>query len=69
MKNKEVNPTVLVVVGLLLVAVCVGIFMSMNPAPQKLDLTKVSKEDLEDRDPPKRGQPGYRERLTDPVSK
>jgi len=68
-KNKEVNPVVLVVVGVVLVALCVGAWMSMNPNPQKVDLTKVTKEDIEDRDPPKPGQPGYRERITDPVSK
>ncbi|MBX3111164.1 MAG: hypothetical protein KF857_04075 [Fimbriimonadaceae bacterium] len=68
MKTTEVKPIVLVLVGVVVVAVVVGFFISQNPQPKQVDLSKVTKADLEDRDPPKRGQPGYRERTTDPVS-
>ncbi len=68
MKDKAVHPAVLVLVGLVVVGVIAGFVMSMNPRPKQVDLTKVTKADLEDRDPPHRGQPGYRERTTDPVS-
>ncbi|HRK22761.1 MAG TPA: hypothetical protein PLX06_13180 [Fimbriimonadaceae bacterium] len=67
MKDNAINPVVgWSIVAVLVVLAVVGFFYFTNPKPDQVDLTKISKEDLEDRDPPKRGQPGYRERITDP---
>lgn len=66
MKN-PLNPIVVyVIIGLVVVGIGIFIWRSTDAAPQQVDLTKVTKEELEDADPPKRGQPGYRERITDP---
>lgn len=66
MKN-GINPAVgWTVVVVAVVAIVAGFFWFTSPRTEKLDVTKVTPEQLEDRDPPKRGQPGYRERTTDP---
>ncbi|MCW5941261.1 MAG: hypothetical protein KIS66_03460 [Fimbriimonadaceae bacterium] len=66
MKN-PLNPAVVwaIIVAVVLVA-GVSIWLATRTNTQPVDLTKVTKEQLEDPDPPKRGQPGYRERITDP---
>lgn len=66
MKN-PLSPAVVwaIIVALVLVA-GVGFWLATRDNTPQVDLTKVTKEELEDPDPPKRGQPGYRERITDP---
>lgn len=70
MKNASLSPTaVWSILIVLVVAAAVGFWYFTSPTPQKVDLTQVKPEQLEDKDPPHRGQPGYRERITDPPSK
>lgn len=54
------------IVAVVVVLAGAGYWYFSSPRPESLDVTKVTQEQLEDRDPPKRGQPGYRERTTDP---
>lgn len=69
MKDNSISPTVgWSIVAVLVVLAVVGFFYFTSPRPEEVDLTKVTPEQLEDRDPPRRGQPGYRERITDPPS-
>ncbi|MBW7929132.1 MAG: hypothetical protein H3C58_13820 [Fimbriimonadaceae bacterium] len=65
--KSQLSPVVVwVIIGLVVVVAGFFVWRATDPPAQKVDLTKVTKEDLEDPDPPKRGQPGYRERITDP---
>jgi hypothetical protein len=64
MKGKEINPTVAasVVIGIIVLGGAIFWF-STNSNPPKVDLSKQTKAQIEDWDPPKPGQPGYRERI------
>lgn len=54
------------IVAVVVVLAGVGYWYFSSPRPAPVDLSKVTQEQLEDKDPPHRGQPGYRERTTDP---
>lgn len=63
MKNKEIPPAAFIgAIVLLLLIVGGWYFMSTRESTQKIDLKTV---DTKDEDPPRPGQPGYRERTTD----
>jgi len=67
MKNATLSPAVgWSIVAVLVILVVGGFFYFTSTKTEPLDLSKVTKEEIEDPDPPKRGQPGYRERTTDP---
>lgn len=67
MKNATLSPAAgWSIVAVLVVLVVAGFFYFTAPKTEPLDLSKVTPEQLEDKDPPHRGQPGYRERTTDP---
>jgi len=67
MNKKEINPAIAITIIVAIVVIGVGAFwFATNPSPGKVDLSTKTQADLEDLDPPKPGQPGYRERLTDP---
>lgn len=67
MKDNSISPAVgWSIVAVLVILVVAGFFYFTAPKTEPLDLSKVTKEQIEDPDPPKRGQPGYRERITDP---
>lgn len=66
MNLKEISPAVAggVIVALLLLA-GLAYYMMTTPQTKPFDVTKATKADLEDASPPRPGQPGYRERITD----
>lgn len=70
MKKKEIDPKVAAIVVVAIVGLAIGGFVlaTSNQGPP-VDLKTVTKEQIEDPDPPKPGQPGYRERITDPPGK
>jgi hypothetical protein len=64
--RKTIDPLVGGAVLLLVVLVAVGAYFLMNRTPPPLKATDVySKAVLADPDPPRPGQPGYRQRTTD----
>ncbi|MBL8041150.1 MAG: hypothetical protein JNM04_07360 [Chthonomonas sp.] len=66
--NKEIPPGVFIGVIVVLVLIIGGwFFLSGSASPAKVDLNKLDPRDLRDEDPIRRGQPGYRERTTDPA--
>jgi len=65
--KKEIHPGVIVAVIVLILAVVVGIFMTTsNQGTEKVDIKQLDPKSLEDGEPIKRGEPGYKERTTDP---
>ena len=64
---KKELPQGAVIGAIVLVVVIVGawFFMSTRESTEKIDLKTV---DMKDEDPPRPGQPGYKERTTDPVT-
>lgn len=66
-KDKEIPPAVFIGVIVFLVVVVVGWFsLTQFRSVTPLKVSQLDPKDLADEDPPKRGQPGYRERTTDP---
>ncbi len=66
--KKEIHPGVFIAVLVLLIGGAVVAFMmSGGASTQKVDVKSLDPAELRDEDPPKRGEPGYRERTTDPV--
>jgi len=64
--RKEINPIILIVLLVLVVGGAIAAFVvSNNASAAKVDLKKLDPADLRDDEPIKRGQPGYRERITD----
>ena len=66
--KKEISPgAIIAIIGVLVVGI--GAFFIFGGggggAGGKVDLKKIDPKDLRDEDPIKRGQPGYRERITD----
>jgi len=65
--KKEIHPGVIVAVLVLLVGGAIAIFMmSGSTSSEKVDLKSLDPKSLEDPEPIRRGQPGYKERTTDP---
>ncbi|MBX3115537.1 MAG: hypothetical protein KF836_13305 [Fimbriimonadaceae bacterium] len=65
--KKEIHPGVIAAVLVLLVGGVIAFFvMSGSPSTEKVDLKTLDPKSLEDPEPIKRGQPGYKERTTDP---
>lgn len=65
--KKEIHPGVLIAVLVLVVGGVVAFFMMQNnTATEKVDIKSLDPKSLEDPEPIKRGQPGYKERTTDP---
>lgn len=64
---KKELPQGAVIGAIVLVVVIVGawFFLSTRESTEKIDLKTV---DMKDEDPPRPGQPGYKERTTDPVT-
>jgi hypothetical protein len=65
--KKEISPgAIFAIIGVLVVGiVAFFIFGGGGSSGAKVDLKKLDPKDLRDEDPIKRGQPGYRERITD----
>ncbi|MBL8059537.1 MAG: hypothetical protein JNK63_02345 [Chthonomonas sp.] len=64
MQKKELHPAAIWgAIGLLVVIIGGWFFASTRESTEMVDPKTV---DLKDEDPPRPGQPGYRERLTDP---
>lgn len=65
--KKELHPGVIIAALVLVIGAAIGIFvMSSGGTTEKVDITTLDPKSLEDPEPPKRGQPGYKERTTDP---
>ncbi len=65
--KKELNPVVVIVaIVVVLAGIVAAVVMNGNAGTQKVDVKKIDPADLRDAEPIKRGQPGYRERITDP---
>jgi hypothetical protein len=65
--KKEIDPKLAFVgLGLVVVLVSAFFFIRSSQQPAQVDVKNLPREEIEDVDPPKRGQPGYRERITDP---
>lgn len=65
--KKEIHPAVIVAAIVLLVGGVIAFFMMSGNAPtEKVDIKTLDPESLKDPEPVKRGQPGYKERTTDP---
>jgi nitrogen fixation-related uncharacterized protein len=65
--KKEIHPGVLVaVIALVAIGIGAAFFISSSQSGQKVDLKSIDPRDLRDDEPIRRGQPGYRERITDP---
>ncbi|MCC6686982.1 MAG: hypothetical protein IT205_08330 [Fimbriimonadaceae bacterium] len=63
MGKKELHPAaVWGAIGLLVVLIGGWFYMSTKGSSEMVDKTKV---DMKDEDPPRPGQPGYRQRTTD----
>lgn len=68
--KKEVSPAVLIVVIVVALVILVGgglLATGSLGGPKPVSPKELSPEELRDDDPPRRGQPGYRERTTDPA--
>ena len=65
--KKEIDPKVGFGIGgaILLLLILVGYF-ALNRGPAKIDVSNVPVAERADADPIHPGQPGYRERITDP---
>ncbi len=67
MKNVSISPGAgWAIIAVLVAAAAAGFWYFTSPSPGKVDVSKYTRGEIEDEDPPKRGQPGYRERITDP---
>ncbi|MFM9873001.1 MAG: hypothetical protein ACKVQS_05995 [Fimbriimonadaceae bacterium] len=65
--KKEIPAGVLIAVLVLVVGGVIAFFMMQSGLQSdKVDLKTLDAKSLEDPEPPKRGQPGYKERTTDP---
>lgn len=65
--KKELHPGAIIAALVLVIGAAVGIFMmSGGGSTEKVDVTTLDPKSLEDPEPVKRGQPGYKERTTDP---
>jgi hypothetical protein len=65
--KKEVHPGVIAAILVVVVGGVIAFFMFKgNPPSEKVDVKKLDAKSLRDPEPPKRGQPGYKERTTDP---
>ncbi len=65
--KKELHPGVIVAVVVVVLGIAVAaIMMTGNQGSEKVDLKKMDPASLQDNEPIKRGQPGYKERTTDP---
>ena len=66
--KKEIHPGVFIAVLVLLIGGAVVAFMMSGAgATDKVDIKTLDPSEFKDEDPPRRGEPGYRERITDPV--
>ena len=64
--KQDINPKMAIaVVGVILAVVAGGYYFATSKAVPQKTVTGIPVEQLEDKDPPKRGQPGYRQRTTD----
>lgn len=63
--KKEIDPKIAAIAGVLLLLILGGGYFLMSRGPAPENVSNLSKDQLEDKDPPHRGQPGYRERITD----
>jgi flagellar basal body-associated protein FliL len=67
--KKELSPAaVWSIIAILVVGAAVAFWWFTTPHVKAETKTAATREEMEDPDPPKRGQPGYRERITDPPS-
>jgi hypothetical protein len=69
--KKEISPGAIVaIIGVLVLAIAAFFIFGGGggAGTEKVDLKKLDPKDLRDDEPIKRGQPGYRERTTDPVT-
>lgn len=65
--KKEIHPGVIAAVLVLVIGGAIAFFMTRgNPPTEKVDLKTLDPKSLADPEPIKRGQPGYKERTTDP---
>ncbi len=65
--KKEIHPGVIAAILVVVIGgVIAGFMFSGRANSQKVDIKSLSKEDLSDPEPARRGDPGYRERTTDP---
>jgi hypothetical protein len=65
--KKEIHPAVIAAVLVLVVGAAIAFFvLKGSPGTEKVDVKTLSPESLQDEPVPKRGQPGYKERTTDP---
>jgi predicted nucleotidyltransferase len=69
--KKEIHPGVFIAVLVLLIGGAIVAFMMSGGGSdtKKVDVKSLDPASLLDEEPPKRGEPGYRERTTDPVTK
>lgn len=65
-RGKEIPQGVFFAIIAVVVLILAGwFFVSTRASSEKVDLKKLDPRDLRDEDPIRRGQPGYRERITD----
>ena len=64
--KKEINPVVAFsIAGVLVLLIVVGYFLSNRTSSATKDVSNASPAETSDASPPRRGQPGYRQRTTD----
>lgn len=67
--KKELSPGIIIaIIGVVVVGIAAFFIFGGGggAGTEKVDLKKLDPKDLRDEDPIRRGQPGYRERTTDP---
>lgn len=63
--KKEIDPKVAAIAGVVLLLLLGGGYFIMSRGPAPVTVSNLPKDQLEDKDPPHRGQKGYRQRIGD----
>lgn len=67
--KQEVKPGIVIaIVAVLVLGVAAYFIFGGGGQPDVIDIKKIDPKILRDDPPPRRGEPGYRERTTDPAS-